>query len=259
MKKREIIDSIKERIVFLRSKVPIDTTYQNGEDLIVDSMNGVPGARSTLLERCQSKLESLKEAETHYRILQSWGGSCPRYFWGAPSFYSKDRPQQIEDTKHLIILVKVYESLRTPESINIVDEDGKTALHLAADKDMKEVCELLIPLMDSEAINAVTKDGKTALYVAVNKGMKEVCELLIPLMSSDAINAVTKDGKTALYIAAEKGMKEVCELLKGLIIDKLSVGQDDAEEAKDGEYKTVIDNDKGHLELSLVGEDSSAN
>ena len=224
MKKREIIDSIKERIVFLRSKVPIDTTYQNGEDLIVDSMNGVPGARSTLLERCQSKLESLKEAETHYRILQSWGGSCPRYFWGAPSFYSKDRPQQIEDTKHLIILVKVYESLRTPESINIVDEDGKTALHLAADKDMKEVCELLIPLMDSEAINAVTKDGKTALY-----------------------------------IAAEKGMKEVCELLKGLIIDKLSVGQDDAEEAKDGEYKTVIDNDKGHLELSLVGEDSSAN
>jgi len=62
------LPSIKERIVLLRSKVPIHTTYNNGEDLIVATMNGVPGARSILLERCQSKIQSLNAEAATYSL-----------------------------------------------------------------------------------------------------------------------------------------------------------------------------------------------
>jgi ankyrin repeat protein len=90
---------------------------------------------------------------------------------------------------------------------------GKTALHFAAEKGMREACELLVPKMSSEAINAVTISGHTTLILAASKGMKEVCELLIPKMTPEAINAANKDSKTALYFAAYNGHKEVCELL----------------------------------------------
>jgi ankyrin repeat protein len=102
----------------------------------------------------------------------------------------------------------------TPETINAVTEYfGNTALHFAAHNGMKDVCEMLIPKMSFEAINTLDKNGQASLILAARQGMKDVCELLIPKMSPEAINAVNSNGHTALTWAVYKGMKEVCELL----------------------------------------------
>jgi ankyrin repeat protein len=102
------------------------------------------------------------------------------------------------------------------KEIDAVDEFGNTALHIAAEEGMQEVCKMLIPKMSHGAINAVTTDlfsSNTALHIAAEEGMQEVCKMLIPEMSKKAINAADNYGRTALHIAAGERHKEVCELL----------------------------------------------
>jgi hypothetical protein len=105
--------------------------------------------------------------------------------------------------------------------ISTVDYDGYTALHCAALKGMKDVCELLIPKMCQEAINACDRNyNQTALHYAAFEGHPEICKMLVASMSSDAINTVTtgplglfSSGKTALYWAAWNDLTDVCDLL----------------------------------------------
>jgi ankyrin repeat protein len=99
------------------------------------------------------------------------------------------------------------------EVINAVDKDGKTILHIAAEKGDREYCELLTPKMSSKIINAVSKDGVTALHCAAWRGMKEVCELLINKMTPETINVVTKDGLTTLHSAIFGRNKEIFDLI----------------------------------------------
>ena len=47
------------QIESFRHKVNIDTTYQEGGDLLVAAKNREPGARALLLERCKSEMEKL--------------------------------------------------------------------------------------------------------------------------------------------------------------------------------------------------------
>jgi len=119
------------------------------------------------------------------------------------------------------------------EEINVVDENGKTALLQASSKGYKEVCELLINKMlanpqgflgvmqncwhgTPDPINYTDENGKTALLKAAFKGHRDVCKLLI-FAHPQAINAIDEDGNTALHLATYGGHKEVCELL----IDKM--------------------------------------
>jgi hypothetical protein len=81
--------------------------------------------------------------------------------------------------------------------------------------------EKLILQMDQQELKKVDQ-GKTVLHLAAEKGNKEVCEVILD-KCPEAINAVTEvykgsvktadSGKTALHLAAEKGNKEVCEVL----------------------------------------------
>jgi ankyrin repeat protein len=117
----------------------------------------------------------------------------------------------------------------TQDLINYTDEEGKTALHKAASKGHKDVCELLISA-NPKIINAIDEDGNTALHLAAYGGYQEVCELLINKMAANAqefswvmhncwhritvtINATNEDGNTALHLATFGGHKEVCKLL----------------------------------------------
>jgi ankyrin repeat protein len=88
-------------------------------------------------------------------------------------------------------------------------EDGKTALHIAAQDDETEVVKLLL---DKGAnINQQDNNGKTALHIAAQYGETKVVELLLDRNAN--IDQQDNNGKTALHIAAECGETEVVKLL----------------------------------------------
>jgi cytohesin len=100
--------------------------------------------------------------------------------------------------------------------VNARDEDGYTALFIAALRDHKDVTELL--LAKGADINARVDDderemgGWTSLHAAARFNRKGVGEVLIS--KGTAINAKAKTGKTPLDLAKEYGHQEIVELLR---------------------------------------------
>ena len=136
-------------------------------------------------------------------------------------------------------VVKVL--LEKGASIEAVDENGKTALHLAAECEVEislenkaniearnededvmatlqsfaqkgrvKVVEVL--LEKGANIEAVDEDGKTALHLAAEFNNSEVIKVL--LEKGVNIEAVDEDGKTALHLATEYGHSKIVEVLK---------------------------------------------
>ncbi|EAY21040.1 ankyrin repeat protein, putative [Trichomonas vaginalis G3] len=94
-------------------------------------------------------------------------------------------------------------------NINEKNEDGKTALHIAAEYNSKETAEFLI----SHGANINEKDNieQTALHIAAENNSKETLEFLISHGAN--INEKNKYGQTALHFAAEYNSKVIAELL----------------------------------------------
>lgn len=97
--------------------------------------------------------------------------------------------------------------------INATNSSGYTALMLAADNKLADVCETLISSMSSDAINIANIDGETALMIAADRGLTSVCKTLITRMSFEAINAVNVHGNTALTFAEMAGCNHICKIL----------------------------------------------
>ena len=79
------------------------------------------------------------------------------------------------------------------------DDDGRTALHLAARNGHKDVVALLLDKMDGASIAAKDDEGKTALHWAAENGHKDVVALLLDKMEGASIAATDyewKDGVT---------------------------------------------------------------
>ncbi|EAY16335.1 ankyrin repeat protein, putative [Trichomonas vaginalis G3] len=93
--------------------------------------------------------------------------------------------------------------------INEKDANGKTALHIAADSNSKDMVEFLIS--HGANINEKDKYGFTALHIVAENNNLELAELLIAHGAN--INEKDKNGKTALHIAIENKCKETAELL----------------------------------------------
>ena len=94
-------------------------------------------------------------------------------------------------------------------------DDGKTALHLAAENGW---C-LAVRLILERTHDARARDGfgRTALHLAAAKGHVDVVtELLTSLERHETglrINARDNKGRTALHVAAENGKEKVIEVL----------------------------------------------
>ncbi len=100
------------------------------------------------------------------------------------------------------------------DTLSKIDDNGNTALTLAASKGLSKVCLQLIPKMTDQAINTITKTyGTTALTCAAWKGLSEVCLQLISRMPDQTINHITNGGDTALTLAVWNGLEKVSELL----------------------------------------------
>ena len=73
---------------------------------------------------------------------------------------------------------------------------------------------LLLDRMEGADVAAKDEDGRTALHWAAERGHKDVVALLLDKMDRDLIAAKDEDGQTALHLAAEEGHKDVVALLE---------------------------------------------
>ncbi len=87
---------------------------------------------------------------------------------------------------------------------------GMTALHVAASKGNKEICELL--LTRGADIEAKEDTGRTALHTAAFRGYMEIVTLL--LEKGTKINAQTNDGKTPLDWAIINSKIDIAEAIR---------------------------------------------
>ncbi len=95
--------------------------------------------------------------------------------------------------------------------INTTNQEGYTALMLAAEYGHTEAVRLLLAMPDI-AINTSNQDGDTALIFAAEYGHTEVVRLLLA-KPDIAINTSNQEGNTALMFAAENDYPEVIRLL----------------------------------------------
>ncbi len=108
---------------------------------------------------------------------------------------------------------KIVEALiKAGVDVNAVNNDGLTALWVAARNGHTETVEALIRAgADVNAVNAVNNDGLTALWLAARNGHTKIVEALIK--AGVDVNAVNNDGNTALTLAAMNGHTETVEAL----------------------------------------------
>ena len=92
--------------------------------------------------------------------------------------------------------------------INICDEDGWTALHLASWSNKKYVVELLKNVAD---INAQNKDGTTPLHHAARWNSTEAISVL--LQHGASTNIKNNKGRTPYDVARSSKKKEVMRLM----------------------------------------------
>lgn len=111
-------------------------------------------------------------------------------------------------------LQEVTRILNEGFDINSVNQDGQTALHLAAEKGFLEIVQSLIDM----GANIDCKDfyKYTPLHFAANEH-KEITRLLIERGANP--NIINNERQSALTIAMNKGNNEIClELLKSNLI-----------------------------------------
>mmetsp|Transcript_1473 Transcript_1473/g.2630 ORF Transcript_1473/g.2630 Transcript_1473/m.2630 type:complete len:390 (+) Transcript_1473:60-1229(+) len=129
----------------------------------------------------------------------------------------------------------------TTASLNARAANGSTALHLAARNRHADVCEVLLDLPNFEALNDQNGRGWTALHYAAAGGLVDLCNRLLGMDSFTAATELTINGETALHWAAVNGHVEICQhLLRRIDADVEDVdGLTAVESAANGGQKAV--------------------
>uniref|UniRef100_A0A8K9XWH9 Ankyrin 3 n=1 Tax=Oncorhynchus mykiss TaxID=8022 RepID=A0A8K9XWH9_ONCMY len=104
---------------------------------------------------------------------------------------------------------KALDYLKTGVEINICNQNGLNALHLASKEGHAEVVTQLIKL--GANVDAATKKGNTALHIASLAGQVDVVKELVT--SGANINAQSQNGFTPLYMAAQENHQKVVRYL----------------------------------------------
>ncbi|XP_043109557.1 ankyrin-3 isoform X2 [Puntigrus tetrazona] len=106
-------------------------------------------------------------------------------------------------------LEKALDYIKTGVDINICNQNGLNALHLASKEGHVEVVSELIKL--GAAVDAATKKGNTALHIASLAGQADVVKELVN--NGANINAQSQNGFTPLYMAAQENHLDVVKFL----------------------------------------------
>ena len=112
--------------------------------------------------------------------------------------------------KFLSIYLKEHPS-RNPSrdvNINMKDKNGKTAIHIAAQKGMDDALKALIQFNPTFDINLQDSDGRTALHWAASTGRGNTVKFLLEI---ESINVNIKDinGRTPAFLASENKRTEI--------------------------------------------------
>ncbi|XP_019720181.1 ankyrin-3-like isoform X22 [Hippocampus comes] len=106
-------------------------------------------------------------------------------------------------------LEKALDYLKNGVDINICNQNGLNALHLASKEGHVEVVAEL--LQQGANVDAATKKGNTALHIASLAGQMEVVKELVTHHAN--INAQSQNGFTPLYMAAQENHLDVVHYL----------------------------------------------
>ncbi|XP_063163826.1 ankyrin-3 isoform X1 [Candoia aspera] len=106
-------------------------------------------------------------------------------------------------------LEKALDYLKSGVDINICNQNGLNALHLASKEGHVEVVSELI--QRGANVDAATKKGNTALHIASLAGQTEVVRVLVT--NGANVNAQSQNGFTPLYMAAQENHLEVVKFL----------------------------------------------
>ncbi|XP_029933551.1 ankyrin-3-like isoform X3 [Myripristis murdjan] len=106
-------------------------------------------------------------------------------------------------------LEKALDYLKNGVDINICNQNGLNALHLASKEGHVEVVAELIK--QGANVDAATKKGNTALHVASLAGQTEVVKELVT--NGANVNAQSQNGFTPLYMAAQENHMDVVQFL----------------------------------------------
>ncbi|XP_066522958.1 ankyrin-3 [Hoplias malabaricus] len=106
-------------------------------------------------------------------------------------------------------LEKALDYLKTGVDINICNQNGLNALHLASKEGHVEVVAELLKL--GASVDAATKKGNTALHIASLAGQTDVVRELVT--NGANVNAQSQNGFTPLYMAAQENHLDVVRFL----------------------------------------------
>ncbi|KAI5627383.1 ankyrin-3 isoform X23, partial [Silurus asotus] len=106
-------------------------------------------------------------------------------------------------------LEKALDYLKSGVEINICNQNGLNALHLAAKEGHVEMVAQLIKL--GASVDAATKKGNTALHIASLAGQTDVVRELVN--NGANVNAQSQNGFTPLYMAAQENHLDVVRFL----------------------------------------------
>ncbi|KAL4640109.1 ankyrin-3 isoform X2 [Arapaima gigas] len=106
-------------------------------------------------------------------------------------------------------LEKALDYLKSGVDINICNQNGLNALHLASKEGHVEVVAELIKL--GASVDTATKKGNTALHIASLAGQTDVVKELVT--NGANVNAQSQNGFTPLYMAAQENHLEVVQFL----------------------------------------------
>ncbi|KAM3913066.1 ankyrin-3 isoform 3-T3 [Leptodactylus fuscus] len=129
---------------------------------------------------------------------------------------SRDRKKKQSDTSASYLraaragnLEKALDYLKNGVDINVCNQNGLNALHLASKEGHVEIVSELI--QRGVDVDAATKKGNTALHIASLAGQAEVVRVLVT--NGANVNAQSQNGFTPLYMAAQENHLEVVKFL----------------------------------------------
>jgi len=102
-------------------------------------------------------------------------------------------------------------------NVSIQDEDGKTALHWAAEHGNVKMSASLLLEPEIHVDQITTAEGISPLHLAASKGSLEICRMLLDADAdidlTSNMNVRGEGNRTAMHMAAAAGHPNVCELL----------------------------------------------
>jgi ankyrin repeat protein len=102
------------------------------------------------------------------------------------------------------------ELTKSPDEVNLPEDDGLTPLHLAAENCHTNVVVLL--LKRGAKVNIQANDNETPLHLAAQEGCADVVEIL--LINGAKVNARDKQGRTPLDRAQQWHQTNIVKLLQ---------------------------------------------